>query len=118
MLIDGLDTSHNVDGRNIQNSVRSFFLPHLISLLNPLSDTFSFLSIVSNRENILVLDIFFEALNYETIEQKKAYEVAGLLGEICHQSNHRFHSYFCAHSLCLCLEIRRIYFFSAYKRHK
>lgn len=32
------------------------------------------------RENILVLDIFFEALNYETIEQKKAYEVAGLLG--------------------------------------
>lgn len=34
------------------------------------------------RENILVLDIFFEALNYETIEQKKAYEVAGLLGEI------------------------------------
>ncbi|XP_031465682.1 acid-sensing ion channel 1 isoform X2 [Phasianus colchicus] len=34
-------------------------------------------------ENILVLDIFFEALNYETIEQKKAYEVAGLLGEHC-----------------------------------
>lgn len=33
-----------------------------------------------NRDNILVLDIFFEALNYETIEQKKAYEVAGLLG--------------------------------------
>lgn len=33
-----------------------------------------------HRENILVLDIFFEALNYETIEQKKAYEVAGLLG--------------------------------------
>lgn len=33
------------------------------------------------RENILVLDVFFEALNYETIEQKKAYEVAGLLGE-------------------------------------
>ncbi|KFP91356.1 Acid-sensing ion channel 1, partial [Apaloderma vittatum] len=31
---------------------------------------------------ILVLDIFFEALNYETIEQKKAYEVAGLLGDI------------------------------------
>ncbi|KAG9355832.1 hypothetical protein JZ751_000674, partial [Albula glossodonta] len=30
-------------------------------------------------ENILVLDIFFEALNYEKIEQKKAYEVAGLL---------------------------------------
>ncbi|XP_053705555.1 acid-sensing ion channel 1A-like isoform X1 [Synchiropus splendidus] len=34
------------------------------------------------KENILVLDIFFEALNYETIEQKKAYEVAGLLGEV------------------------------------
>lgn len=32
-------------------------------------------------ENILVLDIFFEALNYETIEQKKAYEVAALLGK-------------------------------------
>ncbi|NXX47373.1 ASI1C protein, partial [Tricholaema leucomelas] len=32
-------------------------------------------------ENVLVLDIFFEALNYEMIEQKKAYEVAGLLGE-------------------------------------
>lgn len=35
------------------------------------------------RENFLVLDIFFEALNYETIEQKKAYDVAGLLGMIC-----------------------------------
>uniref|UniRef100_A0A672L0H5 Acid-sensing ion channel 1 n=1 Tax=Sinocyclocheilus grahami TaxID=75366 RepID=A0A672L0H5_SINGR len=33
-------------------------------------------------ENILVLDIFFEALNFETIEQKKAYELAGLLGDI------------------------------------
>ncbi|KAG8140033.1 hypothetical protein E2320_002760, partial [Naja naja] len=33
-------------------------------------------------ENILVLDIFFEALNYETIEQRKAYEVAALLGDI------------------------------------
>ncbi|KAM8966259.1 acid-sensing ion channel 1C-like [Pelodytes ibericus] len=33
-------------------------------------------------DNILVMDIFFEALNYETIEQKKAYEVAGLLGDI------------------------------------
>lgn len=33
------------------------------------------------RDNVLVLDIFFEALNYEMIEQKKAYEVAGLLGE-------------------------------------
>ncbi|KPP60024.1 hypothetical protein Z043_122006 [Scleropages formosus] len=32
-------------------------------------------------DNILVLDVFFEALNYETIEQKKAYEVAGLLGQ-------------------------------------
>ncbi|XP_030435499.1 acid-sensing ion channel 4 isoform X1 [Gopherus evgoodei] len=34
------------------------------------------------RENFLVLDIFFEALNYEAIEQKKAYELAGLLGDI------------------------------------
>ncbi|KAM9487257.1 acid-sensing ion channel 4-A [Clarias gariepinus] len=34
------------------------------------------------RENFLILDIFFEALNYETIEQKKAYDVAGLLGDI------------------------------------
>ncbi|XP_077581401.1 acid-sensing ion channel 1C isoform X1 [Stigmatopora nigra] len=33
-------------------------------------------------ENLLVLDIFFEALNYEKIEQKKAYEIAGLLGDI------------------------------------
>ncbi|KAI5627514.1 acid-sensing ion channel 4 [Silurus asotus] len=33
-------------------------------------------------ENFLILDIFFEALNYETIEQKKAYDVAGLLGDI------------------------------------
>lgn len=36
----------------------------------------------ARRENFLVLDIFFEALNYETIEQKKAYDVAGLLGMI------------------------------------
>ncbi|XP_074429844.1 acid-sensing ion channel 3 isoform X2 [Larus michahellis] len=34
------------------------------------------------QDNVLVLDIFFEALNYEMIEQKKAYEVAGLLGDI------------------------------------
>lgn len=34
----------------------------------------------SSRENVLVLDIFFEALNYETVEQKKAYEVSELLG--------------------------------------
>ncbi|KAM9306068.1 LOW QUALITY PROTEIN: acid-sensing ion channel 1C-like [Gastrophryne carolinensis] len=33
-------------------------------------------------ENVLVLDIFFEALNYETIEQQKAYDVASLLGDI------------------------------------
>lgn len=30
----------------------------------------------------MVLDIFFEALNYETIEQKKAYELPGLLGKV------------------------------------
>ena len=41
-------------------------------------------------DNILVLDIFFEALNYETIEQKKAYELAGLLGKIrCFLSNRK-----------------------------
>ncbi|XP_030639370.1 acid-sensing ion channel 1A [Chanos chanos] len=33
-------------------------------------------------DNVLVLDVFFEALNYESIEQRKAYEVAGLLGDI------------------------------------
>nr|XP_025147602.1 acid-sensing ion channel 3 isoform X2 [Bubalus bubalis] len=32
-------------------------------------------------ENVLVLDIF-EALNYETVEQKKAYEMSELLGDI------------------------------------
>lgn len=42
--------------------------------------TFSEANPLLHRDNILVLDIFFEALNYETIEQKKAYEVAGLLG--------------------------------------
>ncbi|KFP85141.1 Acid-sensing ion channel 4, partial [Acanthisitta chloris] len=36
------------------------------------------------RENFLVLDIFFEALNYEAIEQKKAYDLAGLLGDSLH----------------------------------
>lgn len=30
-----------------------------------------------------MLDIFFEALNYETVEQKKAYEVSELLGVWC-----------------------------------
>ncbi|XP_037371358.1 acid-sensing ion channel 3 isoform X2 [Talpa occidentalis] len=33
-------------------------------------------------ENVLVLDIFFEALNYETVEQMRAYEVSELLGDI------------------------------------
>ncbi|XP_063141724.1 acid-sensing ion channel 3 isoform X2 [Rattus norvegicus] len=33
-------------------------------------------------ENVLVLDIFFEALNYEAVEQKAAYEVSELLGDI------------------------------------
>lgn len=39
-----------------------------------------------HRENFLVLDIFFEALNYEAIEQKKAYDLAGLLGDSPHLS--------------------------------
>ncbi|KAI4880646.1 hypothetical protein NFI96_001018 [Prochilodus magdalenae] len=34
------------------------------------------------RDNFLILDIYFEALNFETIEQKKAYDIAGLLGDI------------------------------------
>lgn len=29
---------------------------------------------------MLALDIFFEALNYEVVEQKKAYEMSELLG--------------------------------------
>ncbi|XP_060012358.1 acid-sensing ion channel 3 isoform X4 [Lagenorhynchus albirostris] len=33
-------------------------------------------------ENVLMLDVFFEALNYETVEQKKAYEMSELLGDI------------------------------------
>ncbi|XP_052028988.1 acid-sensing ion channel 3 [Apodemus sylvaticus] len=33
-------------------------------------------------ENVLVLDIFFEALNYEAVEQKAAYGVSELLGDI------------------------------------
>ena len=36
------------------------------------------------RDNFLILDIYFEALNYETIEQKKAYDIAGLLGKARH----------------------------------
>lgn len=44
----------------------------------------SFPALFSSRENVLVLDIFFEALNYETVEQKKAYEVSELLG-VCAQ---------------------------------
>lgn len=43
---------------------------------------FTRFTLVFFRDNFLVLDIFFEALNYETIEQKKAYDVAGLLGKI------------------------------------
>ncbi|XP_039221692.1 acid-sensing ion channel 2-like isoform X2 [Crotalus tigris] len=42
-------------------------------------------------ENILVLDIFFEALNYETIEQRKAYEMAALLGVNGPCSHHHLH---------------------------
>jgi len=36
------------------------------------------------RNNFAKLNVFFEALNYETIEQKRAYEIPGLLGKfIC-----------------------------------
>lgn len=38
------------------------------------------LDLSSCRENVLALDIFFEALNYETVDQKKAYEMSELLG--------------------------------------
>lgn len=38
----------------------------------------------------MVLDIFFEALNYETIEQKKAYELPGLLGNVLSYSDNFF----------------------------
>lgn len=31
-----------------------------------------------------MLDVYFEALNSETIEQKKVYDIAGLLGTVCH----------------------------------
>ncbi|XP_076848773.1 acid-sensing ion channel 4-B [Brachyhypopomus gauderio] len=34
------------------------------------------------RDNFLVLDIYFEALNSEMMEQKTAYDLAGLLGDI------------------------------------
>ena len=33
------------------------------------------------RNNFAKLNVFFEALNYETIDQKKAYELPGLFGE-------------------------------------
>lgn len=55
-----------------------FFLLRFNTPEKPLRALFCLL----HRENILVLDIFFEALNYEKIEQKKAYEIAGLLGKI------------------------------------
>ncbi|XP_018886626.2 acid-sensing ion channel 3 isoform X4 [Gorilla gorilla gorilla] len=42
----------------------------------------TFEAILVLRENVLALDIFFEALNYETVEQKKAYEMSELLGDI------------------------------------
>lgn len=60
--------------KNVHRQQKDFFMWWIYLLT--LSVLFS-----SLRENILVLDIFFEALNYETIEQKKAYEVAALLGK-------------------------------------
>ncbi|XP_033620349.1 acid-sensing ion channel 3 isoform X2 [Fukomys damarensis] len=39
-------------------------------------------SVAYIAENVLALDIFFEALNYETVDQKKAYEMSELLGDI------------------------------------
>ena len=34
------------------------------------------------KNNFVKLNIFFEALNYESVEQKAAYEFSGLLGDI------------------------------------
>lgn len=48
--------------------------------LAPRSVQGTFPPLFPSRENVLVLDIFFEALNYETVEQKAAYEVPELLG--------------------------------------
>lgn len=68
-----------------------FFLNHLRFSVNDRNSTSVFCFVwhsllpcfsCFSRDNFLVLDIFFEALNYETIEQKKAYDVAGLLGKI------------------------------------
>ena len=37
---------------------------------------------ICSQKNILKLNVYFEALNYETITQKKAYEISDLLGTI------------------------------------
>uniref|UniRef100_A0A672M2J4 Acid-sensing ion channel 4-like n=2 Tax=Sinocyclocheilus grahami TaxID=75366 RepID=A0A672M2J4_SINGR len=58
-----------------------FFFAKPASLTNSGIKTF-LLNFSLCRDNFLILDIFFEALNYETIEQKKAYDIAGLLGDI------------------------------------
>ena len=35
------------------------------------------------KKNLLKLNVFFEALNYETIQQQKAYTLSDLLGFYC-----------------------------------
>lgn len=37
---------------------------------------------MSPRENFLVLDVFFEALTSETMEQRAAYGLSALLGKL------------------------------------
>lgn len=58
------------------------------TLVLPSESAIDFMSWKYNRTPIYVknnfakLNVYFEALNYETVEQKKAYEVPGLLGDI------------------------------------
>lgn len=58
------------------------------SLLLPSEQAIDYMSWKYNKtppyvkRNFAKLNVYFEALNYETVEQKKAYEVPGLLGDI------------------------------------
>lgn len=71
---------------------------HLVLLSLPPAMKYIWCALVCvlSRENILVLDIFFEALNYEKIEQKKAYEIAGLLGKTL-----QLLRFYCDRKMCL-----------------
>lgn len=65
------------------NNEKQWHRKYVICFITPVMEVSVTLVCSFLRENILVLDIFFEALNYEKIEQKKAYEIAGLLGKFC-----------------------------------